>query len=157
MNLKASDIIDVLEKWAPPGLQEEWDNSGLCIGHPDTPVNGVLVCLDCTKEIVEEAEREGLTMIVSHHPLIFKGLKQLREVTPLEQTVALAIRKNRVVYSMHTNADKIMDGVSGAMARALSLKTFPSWRLTKLVKLRENLVDWVLSGISRSRCLQKHL
>ncbi len=122
MNLKASDIIDVLEKWAPPGLQEEWDNSGLCIGHPDTPVNGILVCLDCTKEIVEEAEREGLTMIVSHHPLIFKGLKQLREVTPLEQTVALAIRKNRVVYSMHTNADKIMDGVSGAMARALSLK-----------------------------------
>lgn len=122
MNLKASNIIEVLEQWAPTGLQEEWDNSGLCIGHPDTPVTGVLVCLDCTKEIVEEAVEEGINMIVSHHPLIFMGLKHLRDTTPLEQTVALAIRKNLVVYSMHTNADKIMDGVSGAMARALSLK-----------------------------------
>jgi len=121
MKLKASDIIEVLEQWAPPGLQEDWDNSGLCIGHPQTPVTGVLVCLDCTKEIVEEAVEEGLNMIVSHHPLIFRGLKHLRDITPVEQTVALAIRNNLVVYSMHTNADKIMDGVSGAMARALSL------------------------------------
>ncbi|MFA5768972.1 MAG: Nif3-like dinuclear metal center hexameric protein [Bacteroidales bacterium] len=121
MNLKASDIIEILEQWAPPGLQEDWDNSGLCIGHPDTPVTGVLVCLDCTKEILEEAMAEGLNMIVSHHPLIFRGLKHIRDISPVEQTVALAIRKNLLVYSMHTNADKIMDGVSGAMARALSL------------------------------------
>jgi dinuclear metal center YbgI/SA1388 family protein len=122
MKLKASDIIEILEQWAPPGLQEAWDNSGLCIGHPDTTVTGVLVCLDCTKEIVEEAVAEGLNMIVSHHPLIFRGMKHLRDITPVEQTVALAIRNHLVVYSMHTNADKIMDGVSGAMARALSLK-----------------------------------
>jgi len=121
MKWKASDIIEVLEQWAPPGLQEDWDNSGLCIGNPDTPVTGVLVCLDCTKEIVEEAVANHINMIVSHHPLIFRGLKQLRDITPVEQTVALAIRNNMIVYSMHTNADKIMDGVSGAMARALSL------------------------------------
>ncbi len=121
MKWKAFDIIEVLEQWAPPGLQEEWDNSGLCIGNPDTPVTGVLVCLDCNKEIVEEAVANDINMIVSHHPLIFRGLKQLCDITPVEQTVAMAIRNNMIVYSMHTNADKIMDGVSGAMARALSM------------------------------------
>jgi dinuclear metal center YbgI/SA1388 family protein len=122
MKLKAADIIEVLEKWAPPALQEEWDNSGLCIGNPGTEVNGILVCLDCTDQVMEEAMALGLNMIVSHHPLIFKGLKHLRDDTPVERTVALAIRRNLVVYSMHTNADKIMDGVSGAMARALQLE-----------------------------------
>ena len=122
MKLRVADIIQVLEQWAPSRLQEEWDNSGLCIGNPLTPVRGVLVCLDCTPEVIEEAVAGGLNMIVSHHPLIFKGLKHLREETPVEQSVALAVRSNMVVYSMHTNADKIMDGVSGAMARALELQ-----------------------------------
>ena len=122
MKLCASDIIEVLEQWAPRELQEEWDNSGLCIGNPATQVTGILVCLDCTSEVVEEAIADGLNMIISHHPLIFKGLKSLKDTTPVERTVARAIRGNLVVYSMHTNADKIMDGVSGAMGRALGLQ-----------------------------------
>lgn len=122
MKLRAADIIQVLEQWAPQQLQEEWDNSGLCIGNPQTLIKGVLVCLDCTFEVVEEAIAGGMNMVVSHHPLIFKGLKHLREETPVERTVALAIRHNMVIYSMHTNADKIMEGVSGAMARSLGLQ-----------------------------------
>ncbi|MDD4919129.1 MAG: Nif3-like dinuclear metal center hexameric protein [Bacteroidales bacterium] len=122
MRLLAADIIEVLEQWAPWELQEEWDNSGLCIGNPATPVSGILVCLDCTPEVVEEAISGGLNMIISHHPLIFKGLKSLKDTTPVERTVARAIRGNLVVYSIHTNADKIMDGVSGAMGRALNLQ-----------------------------------
>ncbi len=122
MRLSAADIIEVLEQWAPGELQEEWDNSGLCIGNPATLVTGILVCLDCTPEVVEEAIAGGMNMIISHHPLIFKGLKSLKDATPVERTVARAIRGNLVVYSMHTNADKIMDGVSGAMGRALNLQ-----------------------------------
>ncbi|HBG53426.1 MAG TPA: Nif3-like dinuclear metal center hexameric protein [Rikenellaceae bacterium] len=122
MRFLAADIIEVLEQWAPWELQEEWDNSGLCIGNPATPVSGILVCLDCTPEVVEEAISGGLNMIISHHPLIFKGLKSLKDTTPVERTVARAIRGNLVVYSIHTNADKIMDGVSGAMGRALNLQ-----------------------------------
>ena len=122
MKTTVADIIEVLEHWAPQGLQEEWDNSGLCIGNSTTIVRGVLVCLDCTPEVLEEALADGLNMVISHHPLIFKGLKSLKDSTPVERTVAAAVRGNMVVYSMHTNADKIMDGVSGAMARALKLK-----------------------------------
>ena len=122
MKRKAADVIQILEQWAPPGLQESWDNSGLCIGNSQTPVTGAVVCLDCTEEVIEEAVSEGINMVISHHPLIFKGLKHLRDATPVERTVALAVRHHMVLYCMHTNADKVMDGVSVAMAEALGLK-----------------------------------
>ena len=86
MRLSAADIIEVLEQWAPGELQEEWDNSGLCIGNPATLVTGILVCLDCTPEVVEEAIAGGMNMIISHHPLIFKGLKSLKDATPVSYT-----------------------------------------------------------------------
>ncbi|MFY9116389.1 MAG: Nif3-like dinuclear metal center hexameric protein [Bacteroidales bacterium] len=121
MKRRATDVIHVLEQWAPTGIQEPWDNSGLCIGNIQTPVTGVLVCLDCTEEVVREAVSKGINMVVTHHPLIFKGLKHLREETPVERTVALAIKNDVVIYCMHTNADKVMDGVSGEMARKLGL------------------------------------
>ena len=120
--MTALDVISAMEEWAPGTLQEEWDNSGLCIGRPDTPVSGVLICLDCTEAIIDEALEAGANMIISHHPLIFKGIKQLCDVTPTERTIAAALRNHMVIYSVHTNADKVMDGVSGAMAEALGLQ-----------------------------------
>ena len=96
MKRKAADVIQILEQWAPPGLQESWDNSGLCIGNSQTPVTGAVVCLDCTEEVIEEAVSEGVNMVISHHPLIFKGLKHLRDATPVERTVALAVRHHMV-------------------------------------------------------------
>ena len=63
--MTALDVISAMEEWAPGTLQEEWDNSGLCIGCPDTPVSGVLICLDCTVAIIDEALEAGVNMIIS--------------------------------------------------------------------------------------------
>ena len=75
--MKAKDIIKVIEDFAPLSLQEGWDNSGLCVGSPDDEVTSVLLALDCTPELVDEAVACGADMIVTHHPLIFSGLKKI--------------------------------------------------------------------------------
>ena len=153
MKRKAADVIQILEQWAPPGLQESWDNSGLCIGNSQTPVTGAVVCLDCTEEVIEEAVSEGVNMVISHHPLIFKGLKHLRDATPVERTVALAVRHHMVLYCMHTNADKVMDGVSGAMAEALGLKnkSILSRRMRQAAGSRRN--RYFRNSCLRIRCI----
>ena len=75
--MKVKEIIKVIEDFAPLSVQEGWDNSGLCIGSPEAEVNGVLLALDCTPELVDEAVACGADMIVTHHPLIFSGLKKI--------------------------------------------------------------------------------
>ena len=69
--LKVREIIRLLEDWAPPVLQENYDNSGLIVGDRDAVINKVLVSLDCTEDVVAEAEAEGAGMIISHHPIVF--------------------------------------------------------------------------------------
>ena len=73
--LKVREIIRLLEDWAPPVLQESYDNSGLIVGDRDAVIDKVLVSLDCTEEVVAEAEAEGAGMIIAHHPIVFRGLK----------------------------------------------------------------------------------
>ena len=72
--MKVKDIIAAIEAFAPLDIQEGWDNSGLCIGAPADEVHGVLVGFDCTPELIDEAVEKGCDMVVTHHPLIFKGL-----------------------------------------------------------------------------------
>lgn len=76
------DITDVLEEFAPLSIQEKWDNSGLMIGSPSQKVHGILIGFDCTPELVDEAIRVGADMIITHHPLIFSGLKKFRRTIP---------------------------------------------------------------------------
>ena len=115
------DIIQVIESFAPLSIQEKWDNSGLCIGSQDAEVTSVLIGLDCTPELVDEAIECGADMIVTHHPLIFSGLKKINSEDPVGETVVKAIRAGIAVYAAHTNADKVIEGVSGAMAARLAL------------------------------------
>ena len=119
--MKLSAIINAIEEFAPLPLQEKWDNSGLQIGLPDGngEVTGVLICLDTTEEIVREAVAKGCNLIVSHHPLIFKGFKHLTGSTPQEAAAAAAIRAGVAVYSAHTSLDSTIGGVSYAMAARL--------------------------------------
>lgn len=116
------DVVKVIEDFAPLSLQEKWDNSGLCIGTMDAPVSSVLFGLDCTPELVDEAVSCGADMIVTHHPLIFSGLKR---ISP-DDSVGLAVMKAVIaginVYAAHTSADKVIAGVSGAMAKRLGLE-----------------------------------
>ena len=120
--MKVKDISAVLEAFAPLSIQEDWDNSGLCIGSPEDEVHGVLVGFDCTPELIDEAVERGFDMVVTHHPLIFRGLKRIRGGDPVSDAVIKAVRNDVAVYAAHTTADKVIAGVSGAMARRLDLR-----------------------------------
>ena len=120
--MKVKDIISVIEEFAPLSLQENWDNSGLCIGSPEDSVSSVLLGLDCTPELVDEAISCGADMIVTHHPLIFSGLKKISPEDKVGEAVIKAIKAGISIYAAHTSADKVIAGVSGAMAGRLGLK-----------------------------------
>ena len=119
--VKVGDIIKVIEDFAPLSLQEGWDNSGLSIGSPDAPVTSVLLGLDCTPELVDEAVECGADMIITHHPLIFSGLKKISPDDMTGAAVIKAIKAGISIYAAHTSADKVIAGVSGAMAARLGL------------------------------------
>ena len=120
--MKVKEIISAIEEFAPLSIQEGWDNSGLCVGSPEDEVTSVLLALDCTPELVDEAVSCGADMIVTHHPLIFKGLKKISVEDQVGEAVVKAIRAGISIYAAHTSADKVLAGVSGAMAARLGLK-----------------------------------
>jgi len=120
--MKIKDITTALEAWAPRSLQEDYDNSGLQVGDPEAEVTSAIVCLDCTEAVVEEAARQGCGLIISHHPVIFKGLKSLVAKSYVERTILAALKHNIALYAIHTNLDNVIDGVNGEIAARLGLK-----------------------------------
>ncbi|MDX1913254.1 MAG: Nif3-like dinuclear metal center hexameric protein [Saprospiraceae bacterium] len=120
--MQVQDVISVLEAVAPPHLQESYDNAGLIVGDPTTPLRGVLFCLDSTEAIVQEAVARDCNLIVAHHPVVFRGLKRLNGVTYIERTVMEAIRKEVAIYAIHTNLDNVRRrGVNEKIAERLGL------------------------------------
>lgn len=120
--MKIKDILDALEAVAPPHLQESYDNAGLIVGDPQTPLTGVLFCLDSIEAVVDEAVRKGCNLIVAHHPIVFRGLKRLNGANYVERTVMQAIRQNVALYAIHTNLDNVYrHGVNAKIAERLGL------------------------------------
>lgn len=115
------EIIDVLEAYAPPALQESFDNAGLLIGDTGRVCTGVLCTLDATEAVMEEAAGLGCNLVVAYHPIIFKGLKRITGKSYVERAVTLAIRKEITVYAIHTNLDNVRAGMNGKIASMLSL------------------------------------
>ena len=120
--MKVKEIINAIEEFAPLSIQEGWDNSGLCVGSPEDEVTSVLLGLDCTPELVDEAIACGADMIVTHHPLIFKGVKRISPEDQTGEAIIKAVRAGISIYAAHTSADKVLAGVSGAMAARLGLE-----------------------------------
>jgi len=118
---KIKDIIESLEEWAPKSYAESYDNPGLIVGDKNSEVKGILVSLDCTEEVVKEAKDKGCNLIVSHHPIIFKGLKSLTGKNYVERTVLLAIQSEIALYAIHTNLDNIPTGVNNMIAGKIGL------------------------------------
>lgn len=118
-----ADVVGCIEDFASPGLQEKWDNTGwqLCPQSVTAPCTGAMLCLDVTPEVVDEAVAEGCNLIVSHHPLIFKGLRQITGVLPVERAVISAIKSGVAVYSSHTALDSACGGVSHRLGQMLGL------------------------------------
>ena len=136
--MKIKEVLSALERFAPLPLQESWDNAGLQVGLTETEVSGALLCLDVTEKIVDEAIRKGCNLIVSHHPLLFRGLKTISDLTDVQRTVMKAICNGICVVSMHTNMDNAKDGVNFRIARKLGMK--------EVVFLAPKTVDGVESG-----------
>ena len=115
------EITTLLENFAPLSLQESYDNAGLLCGDPNAEVHSILVTLDITEEVIDEAIREQHNLIISHHPLIFQGIKKLLPDTLEKRCLIKAIRHDLNIYSAHTNLDSVFQGVSGRMADKLGL------------------------------------
>ena len=120
--VKVKDIANIIEHFAPTALQESYDNAGLQVGDPESEVTAVLLCLDVTEDIIREALERGCNLIVSHHPLIFKGLKSLTGADQTQRLVLESLKNDVAVYSAHTNLDSVWDGVSHEIARRLSVR-----------------------------------
>lgn len=119
--MKIQDITQRLEDWAPPILQESYDNAGLITGHPHQTCSGILVALDATPDVIDEAAQRGCNLVVAHHPIVFGGLKRINGKNYVEQAVIRAIKQDVAIYAIHTNLDNILDGVNGRMADRLGL------------------------------------
>lgn len=120
--MKAIQVLDALEQYAPLPLQDGFDNAGLQIGlTAEQEVTGALLCLDVTEAIIDEAEREGCNLIVAHHPLLFHGLKSVTGKSYVERCVIKAIRKGIGIYAAHTNLDNAQGGVNYRIAEKIGL------------------------------------
>jgi dinuclear metal center YbgI/SA1388 family protein len=115
-------LIKHLEEYAPLNYQEDYDNSGLLTGDLNQEITGALVALDCVEEIVDEAIDKGCNLIITHHPIVFKGLKKLTGKNYVERVVLKAIKNNIALYAIHTNLDSVHNGVNGVICKRLGLK-----------------------------------
>ena len=120
--MKISQIIETLEDFAPLGLQENFDNSGLQVGDISQKVKGILLCLDVTEEVLDEAMELDCNLIISHHPLLFKPIKKLTGKTYIERCVIKACKNDLVIYAAHTNLDNAFGGVNFYLAEKLGLQ-----------------------------------
>ena len=122
MSTKCGEISDYLDNIAPQSLAEGYDNVGLLLGNPEAEIERVMVCLDVTEEVIAEAVSIKAQMIVSHHPLIFKPIKRVREDEVKGRILHNLIRNGISVYSAHTNLDVVEHGVNASLAAKLGLK-----------------------------------
>ena len=136
----------------PLALQESYDNSGLIVGEPATEITGVLVSLDCTEAIVEEAIAKGCNLIVAHHPIVFKGLKKLNGKNYVERTVMKAIKNDVGILALHTNVDNHFHGVNRKIAELLNLQNVRILQPieNKLVKLSVFIPNDVVNAVSNA-------
>lgn len=119
---KIKEVTNYLEIWAPADYQEDYDNSGLIVGNSEWEISGVIISLDVTEAVVNEAITKGANLIIAHHPIVFKGLKRLNGKNYVEKTVILAIKYDIAIYAIHTNLDHIVGGVNWKIAEKLGLE-----------------------------------
>ncbi|MEG1006638.1 MAG: Nif3-like dinuclear metal center hexameric protein [Bacteroides sp.] len=120
--MKIKEIVSALERFAPLPLQDGFDNAGLQIGLTEAEATGALLCLDVTEPVIDEAIAHGCNLIISHHPLIFKGYKSITGKDYVERCILKAIRNDIVIYSAHTNLDNAAGGVNFKIAEKIGLK-----------------------------------
>jgi dinuclear metal center YbgI/SA1388 family protein len=120
--MTVQEVCNYMEKWAPLSWQESYDNAGLLCGSRKQVVSGVMISLDCTEAVVQEAIEKGCNLIIAHHPIVFKGLKSLTGKDYVERTMIKALKNDVAIYASHTNLDHAPKGVSYQLAQQLGLQ-----------------------------------
>lgn len=115
-------IINEIEHFAPPKFQENYDNARLIVGDSNQNCTGVLLSLDSTEEVVEEAIEKDCNFIIAHHPIVFKGLKSITGANYVERTVIKAIKNDIAIYACHTNMDNVWKGVNQKICEKIGLE-----------------------------------
>lgn len=145
MSVKCGEIVKGIEKKYPLHLAEDWDNVGLLIGDFDSDIKNILVCLEINDDIINEAIKKKVDMIVTHHPLIFKSFKKLTSNNHISSLIMKLVRANINVYTMHTNFDNARDGMNDIFADLLELKDSKPLTLHKSESLHKIVVFVPLS------------
>jgi dinuclear metal center YbgI/SA1388 family protein len=120
--MKLKEIVSTFEKVAPFSFQESYDNSGLQTGNPEMDIHSALICLDVTEEVYNEAIKLNVNLIISHHPLIFHGIKDLTGKNFTQRILINAVKNDIAILSVHTNFDNIENGVSSKICEKLKLE-----------------------------------
>ncbi len=119
--MKIKEVVAALESLAPASLQESYDNAGLITGDENAECSGIVVSLDATEAVIDEAIKRNCNIVISHHPIVFSGLKRLTGKNYVQKAVIKAIKKDIALYAIHTNLDNIINGVNGRIAGLLGL------------------------------------
>lgn len=132
-------LTNFLESLAPLNYQEDFDNSGLIVGDPETEVNGALISLDCTEAVIDEAIACGFNLVISHHPIVFRGLKKFNGKSYVERAIIKAIKNDIALYAIHTNFDNVLEGVNKKICNKLGILN-PS-----ILKLKKGLLKKIVT------------
>ncbi|OGO78675.1 MAG: Nif3-like dinuclear metal center hexameric protein [Clostridiales bacterium GWB2_37_7] len=138
--IKCQTIANMIEELAPKRLAEAWDNVGLLVGDGSSKIQKILVCLDATEWVIEEAIEQGADMIVCHHPIIFGGIKRITADTVLGRKLIRLISKSISVYCAHTNYDIAKEGLNDIFAKRLGFNSFSLIEPTQTEKLYKIIV-----------------
>ena len=143
--MKIKEIVSALERFAPLPLQDGFDNAGLQIGLTDAEATGALLCLDVTEAVLDEAIALGYNLVISHHPLIFKGYKSITGKDYVERCILKAIKNDIVIYSAHTNLDNAPEGVNFKIAEKIGLKN------VRVLEAKENALLKLVTFVPTDR------
>lgn len=124
MSLKVKDIKSLMERMAPLNLKEDYDNVGLMVGSLENQVSNILIALDCTMEVIEEAKDKACNFILTHHPLLFVKPEVITDETLLGRKILQLVKNDISVYSAHTNLDSVKGGLNDIITELLGFKNY---------------------------------
>lgn len=142
--MKLSELTRFLESYAPLNYQEDYDNSGLIVGSGDEEITSAIVSLDCTEAIIDEAIQKGANLVISHHPIVFKGLKKFNNKNYVSRVVMKAIKHNICLYAIHTNLDHVHHGVNHKISEILGLEN------TRILAPKDHLLRKLVTYVPMS-------
>lgn len=142
------EILSFLNEVAPYSHQEDYDNSGLIVGNENDIVKGILISLDCTEEVIEEAMSSGCNVVLAHHPIVFRGLKKITGKNYVERTIIKAIKNDIAIISCHTNLDNVITGVNKKIADKLGLQNL------KILSPKSNTLKKITTFVPQSHLEQ---